>query len=481
MHKRLRSSTTSTAIVFDFETDGTVDRPPQDQAPVQVAISVLSLDGRSLRELLHEDLLISDQADAIGPFHWGMEHVMENAGCTLPSIEDFPDEQARRNECTRLLKASDVYTEADVAQRRSLSRMVKDRPFRDDRFTIEELRRNGQPMLDVGARIARIARDYNAVALVAHNLRTMDLPHLLRMVSGADRELLRNLRPIDTMLELSPYLAMMRTAFLPPRPPPGRQYNDAYPNELKVVAVGRAANGEVAVRVCRPVRTDDNPLTLEALSRKYVLRFQDLNPGSAADKLLGYDLQHNPSLFSYRVKPGQTRQTGGRLYETLWLGTDMFCEHPVVAHASLASDEWDESIDTCDLQTAPTASFVVSIALKWCKQDEILECYGIENPDAHDGSADVKALCEVLRKGPFCPRTLECHAYKELVEDRYGKIDAGMRVSFDYKGARRSGVFVRWVVMSHRSWGMTLETPSGMRLSYSVANITNLMHEGACM
>jgi len=80
MSKRTRALP-RTAFVYDFETDAVGDIPPPDQPPIQLAYSILDLNSGDLEELDHCSLFISDQTDAIGPYHAGrftIEQVREH-------------------------------------------------------------------------------------------------------------------------------------------------------------------------------------------------------------------------------------------------------------------------------------------------------------------------------------------------------------------------------------------------------------------
>ena len=396
--KRTRA-TRRTAFVYDFESDAADGVPPPEQKPIQLAYSILELESGHLEELAHGNLFISDQAEAIGPFHEG-------------------------------------------------------------RFTLEQIQQCGKPMRDVAALIIDAIVSHNVSVLAAHNGSGMDFPHLRRLVGSLQddhaAQIIDALHQVDTMLD-----TVGRTAFLPAqqakRATP-RKKNDAYPSELTILRATMVDGEPLRLRV----RYEDPNHTLFDIAGtsqcgKWALRFHfdDANESvSVAGVLLNYDAVSNPRIFTFDVC---AEELPGREY-TIQVFTDWRREKPLVALA-----------DEVRTFTNASASPLIGYTLKFPKQDELLARYGIENTDAHDGSADVRALCELLRRGPWDNRTLRCTLPSDAMKICDGATP-GSLVQFEYdRGgelALISGTFLGAVVFSHKSWGLRVrvgDTGNGVR------------------
>lgn len=401
MSKRTRALP-RTAFVYDFETDAVGDIPPPDQPPIQLAYSILDLNSGDLEELDHCSLFISDQTDAIGPYHAG-------------------------------------------------------------RFTIEQVREHGHPMRDVAACVVEAIRGHNVAVLAAHNGSGMDFPHLRRLVGALPDDpealqLLDALGEVDTMLDTAGC-----TAFLPAAPTKSviakgksaaRERNDPYPRELTILHATLVDGQPLLLRV----RYEDPHHTLVDIAGaskcgKWALRFHfdDANEVTrVAGMLLNYDARSNRKLFTFKVCADDSR---GPEY-TIQLYTDWHREKPLIA---LEDDE--QSFENV------SASPVCGYTLKNPKQDALLARYDIENANAHDAGADVRALCELLRRGPWDNRTLK-YALPSAVTDVYDDAVPGTRVQFEYGRDGEltvvSGVFLGPVVFSHKSWGVRVRVGPGV-------------------
>ena len=430
-HKRARVNH-GTALVFDFEASGVEDVSPPDQPPIQVSYSVLRLGSDEMPEELHESFLISDCTDTVGPFHQGYHTFMRGFGVELDPGENDPQQLLQT--CRALIKKTPAYNERDARGKAALTRMLGKLAGPQDRFTLAQLRRDGVPLRDAAAAIMRAIREHDVRYLVAHNAHHMDVPHLRAAIATlqdpAALTTIDRLGVVDTMVDTH-----YRTAFLPPPPPPknSRPPGPPYPLDVRVLGAFTESDGRVVLRVAPA----DPIHTVGAVVRQYALRIDvDDEDERRRDivRLFAYDLHEQPAVFSASVRDATT----------LWLFHDPSKTRPLQGPP-----------DTAVTLAHATAHPVTRNLIKFPSQDELLARYGLLNDDAHDASADVRALCALLRHGPWCPRTL---AYKldDMIGEVLPPLHRGDPLQFEdaRTGAVVDGVFCGIVPRSAQKWGV---------------------------
>ena len=452
-HKRARVNH-GAALVFDFETSGVQGVSPPDQPPIQVSYSVLRLGSDEMPEVLHESFLISDCADTVGPFHQGYHTFMRGFGVELDPSETDP--QRLLQTCRTLIKTTAEYKGRDARGKAALTKMLGKLAGAQDRFTLAQLRRDGVPLRDAAAAIMHAIREHDVRYLVAHNAHHMDVPHLRAAIATlqdpAALTALDQLGVVDTMVDTH-----FRTAFLPPPPSSAnsRPPSPPYPLDVRVLGAFTEGDGRIVLRVAPA----DPIHTLGAVVRKFALRI-DVDDGDERRedmaRLFAYDFHEQPAVFAASVRDETT----------LWLFHDPVKTRPLHGPP-----------DTTVSLAHATAHPVTRNLLKFPSQDDLLARYGLLNDDAHDASADVRALCALLRHGQWCPRTL-AYGFGDMVKEVFPPMHYGDPMQFEdaRTGAVVDGVFCGIVPRSAQKWGVRVRNSrNGAVYEYDHGRVTRVL------
>lgn len=439
-----------TALVFDFETDA-MDGAPVDQAPIQVAGQVIQI-GPGLRTLEEHsfNILIKGQTTEIGPYHFGLRRLMavkygvDVDECEQDDVLAWSKDRA---------KQSDEYKNASRGEKSKITRMIGEKTNLEDRFTLEQINRDGVELAEAARRIMSIVVRANVKVMVAHNGEGMDFPHLKRAVLLLeDDELLARYEALetrDTMLQAQcrhPFFARCSESLSlsEPRRKARRSpaTDDSYPHQLTVTAARGACGEPVRFRVVFSARDAARAQELAGGGGwpNWCLRLHD-DTGDADDLGVFYDADAQPKLFFFEL--------GGACDEgcDIVLYSDMRYENPVLAPRDVDKTFADAS-----------ACFVSAYTAKYPKQDELLKKFGLTNPDAHDGAADVEALCKLLRTDVWDCETLRCRPLA-LQQTILPDVDVGDRVAFLYgtDTVQVVGRLLGWVPNGPSSWGARVD------------------------
>jgi hypothetical protein len=260
----------------------------------------------------------------------------------------------------------------------------------------------------------------------------MDIPHLRAAVecTGNDAMLAAfdRLAIVDTMEDVH-----FRTSFLPPPPPTKRALLPVYPRDFRVLEARTDTDGRIMLRVS----VSDPKHTIEAVVRQFALRVDvdgENERGGSLARLLAYDFDDQPAVFAASIRDD----------DTIWLFHDPVKSRPLIGPPN-----------TSVTFAQATAHPIGRGTLKYPSQDELLARYRLLNDAAHDGSADVRALCQLLRRGPWCPRTLSC-GFRDIVGAVIPPMQRGDRMQFEdtYTGSVVDGRFCGIVARGAASWGV---------------------------